>query len=287
MNLFERSECPFCNRNKFKSIFKKNYSSKELSSFIENYYKSNTLNKILKNKFYELCECLNCKGVFQKYVPNDELSNFLYNEIISTRESFDKKKNYIKNNIKKLNQDYLMINNLFEKKIDNIKILEFGSGWGFWSKFMKSKSLSISTCEFSENRHQHLIKSEIKNFKYLEEINDKFDLIYSEEVLEHVTYPLKILNQLKKKLKEGGFMFHRFPSSFLFKTKVNYKYVPKKDCAHPLEHINIINKESFIHMCEILNLNILHSKKFKNQKFISKVKDLKNSIIFNNVLLQK
>ena len=107
---------------------------------------------------------------------------------------------------------------------------------------MKSKSLDITTCEFSEKRHQYLIKNGIKNFKFLDEISDKFDFIYSEEVLEHLSNPLDTLDQLNKLLKKNGYMFHRFPSSFLFKTKLDKMYVPKKDCAHPLEHINIIKK---------------------------------------------
>ena len=73
-------------------------------------------------------------------------------------------------------------------------------------------------------------------------------------------------------------MFHRFPSSYNFKKKLSTKYIPSKDCAHPLEHLNIINKKSFLKMCEINNLQLCNSLKFKNQSLFSKVKILK--IIF-------
>ena len=49
--------------------------------------------------------------------------------------------------------------------------------------------------------------------------------------------------------------------------KLNKNYIPKKDCAHPLEHINIINKKSFIQMCEILELNLCNLMKFKKSGF--------------------
>ena len=264
MNLVNRLKCPFCEKEIFKSLFKK-YSSKELSDFIYKYYKSNELIKILQNEIYELCECTNCHGIFQKNIPNESFLNFLYDDLISSVESLNKKVDYIKNHEKKLNQDFQMISALFEKKTESIKILEFGSGWGFWSKFMLSKSLNVTTCEFSDVRHQHLIKNKIQNFKSLDNINTKFDFIYSEETLEHVTFPLNVLRKLKSLLSKNGYMFHRFPSSFLFKSKLNKKYIPKKDCAHPLEHINIINKKSFIQMCEILELNLCNLMKFKNQ----------------------
>ena len=82
-------------------------------------------------------------------------------------------------------------------------------------------------------------------------------------------------------------MFHRFPSSFLFKTKLNKMYIPKKDCAHPLEHINIIKKKSFNQMSKILNLNICSLSKKNNLSFFSKIKTFKNHFAFNNILLQK
>ena len=286
MNLIERLKCPFCNGNTYRSLFKKKYSSKELSDFIFQYYKSKELVKILQNEIYELCECLNCHGIFQKNIPDDSFLNYLYNELISSVESLNKKVDYIKNHERKLNQDFQMITSLFEKKIENIKILEFGCGWGFWSKFMLSKSLNVTTCEFSNVRHQHLIENKIKNFRSLDNLNMKFDFIYSEEVLEHVTSPIDILNQLKNLLSKNGYMFHRFPSSFLFKNKLSKKYIPRKDCAHPLEHINIINKKSFIQMSKNLQINICNPLKFKNQNIFSKLKIIKNNFKFNNILLK-
>ena len=139
MKLLERFECPFCKKDKFKSIYKKNYSSKELSNFIQNYYKSEELNEILKHYYYDLSECLSCRGIFQKFIPNNELSHFLYNEVISTNESYNKKINYIKNNEKKLNQDLQMISNLFDNKLDKIKILEFDAWLGFLVKIYEVK----------------------------------------------------------------------------------------------------------------------------------------------------
>jgi len=54
-----------------------------------------------------------------------------------------------------------------------------------------------------------------------------------------------------------------------------------------LEHINMLNKKSFLKMCQIANLNIHHPLKIKNQKFTSKIKLLKNYLIFNFVILKK
>ncbi len=286
MNLKERLECPFCKNNNFKTLFKEKYCDTKLRNFISMYYKSKFLAEILENDFYEICECFDCSGMFQKYEPDEEFSDFLYDKIISSENSFQKKTDYLEKNRNKLNQDFLMISGLLSNQTSDIKILEFGSGWGSWSKFMKSKLLNITTCEFSEKRHKHLLENGINNIKHIDEINDKFDFIYSEEVLEHVSSPLNILNKLKKLLKANGFMFHRFPSSYNFKKKLNAEYTPNKDCAHPLEHLNIFNKRSFLKMCEINNLEYCISLKFQNQSLFSKIKIIKNNFLFNNILLK-
>jgi cyclopropane fatty-acyl-phospholipid synthase-like methyltransferase len=286
MNLSERKNCPFCGHYKHNSLFKLNYSNKKLKNFIHQYYNSELINKKLEKNIYEICECINCSGLFQKYEPDEKFITFLYDEMISVKESFEKKKEYLKKNKNKLNQDYLMISTLFSGIKDKIKILEFGSGWGLWSKFMQSKSLNVSSCEFSDTRHKFLLKNNINNTKNLEDINDKFDFIYSEEVLEHVSSPLEIIKKLRKLLKTNGYMFHRFPSSHNFKKKLSHIYTPKKDCAHPLEHLNIMNKKSVLKMCEISDLEFCNSLKFKNQNFISKIKILKNDFIFNNILVR-
>ena len=287
MKLVQRIECPFCKKINFKSQFKQNYSHPYLKSFISKYYQSSKLDQMLKNEIYEISECLNCRGLFQKFIPDLNFSNYLYDDLISATDSLKKKSDYLEKNKKKLNDDFEIISNLFRKKKSDIKILEFGSGWGFWSKFMKSKTFNITTCEFSEKRHNHLIHNNISNFKNLADIKDKFDFIYSEEVLEHVSSPLDILLQLKKLLSDDGFMLHRFPSTFLFKKKIKSNYLPQKDCGHPLEHINMLNKKSFLKMCQIANLNIHHPLKIKKQKFTSKIKLLKNYLIFNFVILKK
>ena len=113
MKLTERLTCPFCKNSEFKTLYKKSYSDYELKNFINKYYKSEVLDRTLKFNIYELCECIKCSGIFQKYQPDEKLSNFLYDEIISAENSLEKKDNFIKQNEKKLRQDLVMISSLF------------------------------------------------------------------------------------------------------------------------------------------------------------------------------
>jgi len=284
MKLINRTECPFCKNNQFKSLYQKNYNSKILTDFLNNYYNNDKITEVLESEIYEICECVNCLGLFQKNIPNKQLSFFLYENLISSESSFQKKLQFSSKNFKEYFGDAQIIEGLINKENYKIKILEFGCGWGFWTKFMKSLNFDVETVEISSPRVKYLEKIDIKNYKNMENIEKKYDLIFSNQVLEHIPNPKYTLGVLKEKLLDGGFMFHKFPSTFLFKRRLSKNYIPHKDCAHPLEHINLINKKCFKKMCDLLNMEMI---KVKNLNLKDNIKVSKNNFIFNNVILKK
>ena len=179
MKLIERQKCPYCEEIKFNSLFKKNYSSDILQEFLLSYYKSIEILDILKLYVYEIVECIKCTGMFQKYVPDDNLSYYLYEKLISADDSFNKKKNIIHTNFKEYSLDAEIIKKLFKKDNDQIKILEFGCGWGFWAKFMKELNFDVETIEISKTRIDYLKKNKIRNYENINELVKNYDLIFA------------------------------------------------------------------------------------------------------------
>jgi hypothetical protein len=284
MKLIERLNCPYCEGINFNSLFKKNYNSNILQEFILSYYRNTKILDILKFNLYEIVECTECTGLFQKFIPDDNLSYYLYEKLISANDSFNKKNNIMRTNFKEYNFDAEIIKKLFKKDNNQIKILEFGCGWGFWAKFMKELNFDVETIEISETRIDYLKKNRIQNYKNINELVKNYDLIFSNQALEHVSSPFEIIKNLNNKLNKNGVMYHKFPSSFLFKKKLSKNYEPKKDCAHPLEHINIFNKKSFKKMFEKIKLKKIN---VENLSFVNKIKFIKNKILFNQIILKK
>lgn len=284
MKLIKRKACPFCKKNHFRSLFKINYSSKNMTEFLINYYKNKNICEILKAEEYEISECLHCSGSFQTNIPNEKLSLYLYEVLISSDESFKKKKKLSVKQFKEYLNDAEIIEKIIKKKSHEIKILEFGCGWGFWANFMKSMNFDIETVEISNPRKKYLDKINIRNYESIDKIDNKYDLIFSNQALEHISEPFETLSALKGKLNDNGVMYHKFPSTFFFKNKLFKNYTPRKDCAHPLEHINLINKNCFKKMSELLNLKKV---KIKELNFKNRVKLIKDNFIFNNIILRK
>ena len=287
MSLIIRKKCPFCKNANFKIIYSLSYKNDRLTSFIKKYYKKKIPLKKINNFNYNLLECKKCTGIFQEQVPNKSFNFSLYENYISYKESLKKKQNFYIKNYKKYFNDATLIQRLFNKKPKNISILDYGSGWGFWSRFINACNFKVKCFEISNRRINYLKKNKISVLKNLIKIKEKFDFIYADQVFEHLLDPKKIIKILDKLLKKKGYMLLGFPSSFLFKYKLNKNYFPSKDCAHPLEHINILNRKCLSFMIKSTSLKIVNFKSTHNFSIKNLISDLRNLLIFNNVLLKK
>ena len=258
-----------------------------MTNFLENYYKGKIERNKLEEFYYKLIQCKFCKLIFQEQIPDENFSEHLYENIIDQKDSYNKKENFEKKYYRKLIYEINLIKGIFKKRFKDISVLEFGAGWGFWSNYLKDNHFNVYAFEVSKSRIKNLEKNKINIVTDIESTNKKFDFIYSEETFEHIPKPRETLIKLSKILNNNGFILLRFPSSFLFKLKLNINYKPRKDCAHPLEHINCFNKKSFISMLKNTDLKIINYKSKFHFSIINFFKDIKNFAFFDSVLIKK
>ena len=284
MQLIERTNCPVCFNSKFKILFSISYKDEKISKFLYDYYNGNMPTNFLNKYDYVLLECNDCKLIFQKYIPDKEFSIELYDKIISPEKSLQKKIDSKNLNLKYDNEIGL-IKKIFKNK--KIRILEFGAGWGFWASRAKERGLNVDAFELSKNRIDFMKKKGINVIEDLKKYINQYDFIYSDQTIEHITDPHQIFKEFLPNLKKGGFVLLNYPSSFLFKYQLTKNYIPNKDAAHPLEHINTFNRKSFDYLTKKYDLNIINFKSKFNPSLKNLLKDLKNWFYFNNVLIKK
>ena len=287
MSLTKRNSCPACKDIKFKKIYSLSYNSKKMISFLDTYYKGLIPIYRLDSFEYKLLECQNCDLIFQEQIPDKKFSQELYENYIDKEDSLLKKSSYEKKYYKKLHYEINLIKGILKKNSEEISILDYGAGWGFWLKFFKKNNFNVYAYEVSETRINFLKKNNIQLISDITNTDTKFDFIYSEETFEHITNPKETLINLSKILKVGGFIMLRFPSSFLFKYKLNDSYKPTTDCAHPLEHINLLKRKSFKKMILGSDLEIIDLKSKFNFSIRNFLKDIKNILYFDSILIKK
>ncbi|MEA2018688.1 MAG: class I SAM-dependent methyltransferase [Campylobacterota bacterium] len=260
--LIQRKCCPICNDENSRNLISIPYE--EMKELLSNY---NNFNELVFNDFknleYSLMECSNCKSLYQEYMPSDLFSEILYEKWIDPNKSFEyQTTKYSLGFYSRMQYEINLILNIFNNTHpSDIKVLDFGAGWGEWSILAKAHGIDVYAAELSKSRITHLKKNNIKIISLEEASKHKFDYIRSDQVFEHLGEPADILQKLSDILADDGIIRLAVPDTKNFFEKFEPSKI-KKDSdfksfynpIFPLEHLNCFtpkNLEILGNMCKL------------------------------------
>lgn len=169
---------------------------------------------------------------------------------------------------------------------DDLKILDYGCGWGFFSKYLSDlkhqvtgidldkNEIDISRTVWQENEYLEFKKTQIK------EIEDKsYDLVISSQVIEHVHNPGNYLSEINRVLKDEGELIISLPNlltpKFIFQnlrsnlTKRLKRY--NKSILNDFDkrnlHINAWDSLHFTHLISTVGFEIVNVKMCEGLRF--------------------
>jgi 2-polyprenyl-3-methyl-5-hydroxy-6-metoxy-1,4-benzoquinol methylase len=177
---------------------------------------------------FKILECDKCKfGLVDPIPSQDELTS-LYN----SQEYFEEHMNYDYNTldnteINKLENHYgnLFLQFLGDKLFKGAKLLEIGPGGGFGLLYFKNKGYNIlgiepshSSVEFARDKlHLNIIHGDFSKIA----IDEKFDFVILNHVLEHFTDCFEVIEKIKKHTNIGGYILIRVPNHDSYDRKIN------------------------------------------------------------------
>ena len=259
-----RQSCPACGNSHSKTIYSKNYLSSPVKEFLESFYTSQGIIEFeyLEDTVFQLQECTACGNIYQKEVPNDFLARKLYCEWISPElarrtEVEEKGESFAY----KYAREIEMIISFLRKKPAQIKMLDYGMGWGLWCIEANKAGCNCFGTELSEERISHAKSQGVKTISWDEIPGGGFDFINTEQVFEHISNPLKTLLHLKKGLSKAGLIKISVPDGSDIKRRLRIEdwQAPKGsnnslNPVSPLEHINCFTWSSVLKMAEAAGL---------------------------------
>ncbi len=138
-------------------------------------------------------------------------------------------------------------------KWKNLRILDYGGGGGQFSLICKSHFPECQVFITDINDESLLNEWKCYNnqilFKDFDNDNTKFDFIFLNDVFEHVSDSVFVLNQLSRELRDGGKIcidtpkqFWIYPVSKLISKSLYTKVLKGTVC---IEHLQIWSKKSF------------------------------------------
>jgi 2-polyprenyl-3-methyl-5-hydroxy-6-metoxy-1,4-benzoquinol methylase len=212
--LFEYRNCPGCGQNDFEVLFESNMKSDDFNVLFDYSMEGHDSQESLEGylvpgkQWGRHVKCKNCHLIYMN--PIEKVSK--------TNEYYSRAKN---NHAPTIRESYLKTAKsqlrLIQKYSSGTSLLDVGCAQGFFL-FNASKAgyitkgIEISQDAAEYARREFDLDVEAKPFEELRLPENRFDVVTLWQVLEHVPYPLMILNEVHRILKPGGLLVVSTPN---------------------------------------------------------------------------
>jgi SAM-dependent methyltransferase len=244
MKIIEIKSCPCCNNKNTNEILKidsnkkiesfKIYSKKYYNGFLDNY----NISKII------ISQCLICKHLFYKYQPDKNFLIRMYDE-------------HAKNKVKKKNLEKMFKFKMILGHINKIKkinkVLDYGSGYGEFKEICEKNNFQYYGFEPSKKRNKKNVYSKLE---YIKKLKIKFDLIFLNQVLEHLPDPSANLKEIKTLCHKNTMIYVSVPNFNRPKEKNNFysSWPYDEKYGHhtlaPFQHLHCYNTMSLLKLMD-------------------------------------
>lgn len=242
--LTERPDCVCCGSGAWARLLSVPYHSPEMDRFLATYY-AGRLSRAAVAGDYELRQCRRCGMVWQAWVPDPPSMGVLYERAISPQESLRKRTEAGHDYYRWLVTDAGMIGRCFPERLPrDIRVLDFGMGWGHWCRAAQAHGYDVVGAELSGDRIDHAGRWGIEVCSDVEALPDgRFDCINTDQVIEHVPDPDDVVALLARLLAPGGVLKIAVPNAAReLRALRRGKWQPGKGALQPLEHVNCFRR---------------------------------------------
>ena len=251
-----RSSCPVCGSKFGRTLFSCRFTEPPIRGYLEGFYKDqgDIEFQYLENASYILEECSFCGLIYQKQIPSDFLAEKLYTQWINPERVFESN---VEGNDLGYFADFacqiMTMVSFFKKRPAELKVLDYGSGWGLWARMARAFGCDVYALELSQKKTAYSKSCGI-NIIHEDALKDHhFDFINIDQFLEHISNPPEVLRRVVEILKTGGVTRVSVPEGRDIKRrlKVNDWSVDRwaKNSLNgisPLEHINCFQWQSMM-----------------------------------------
>ncbi len=215
---------------------------------------------------FDIIKCEKCGFKHIIPLPKQKDLDKLYEEQFYSEEKPDYFK-YVEEDLEWWNETYKSYYKMFEKYILNKhrRLLEIGSGPGYFLKCGKELGWDVLGVEPSKQAYKYSTKlgvSVINQFFSEESVgnNNKFDVVFMMNVLEHLPNPISLIKTAKNLLDKNGIICIISPNDynpFQNILRKNLDYEPW--WVVPKHHINYFNFHSIKDLLERLGFEIVET----------------------------
>ena len=261
--LVERKRCPCCDCTTWQVLIREPLDSTAITDFLERQYEGRARLAQLTGATYELVRCTSCRLAYQRYIPGERLLGELYDEWIpdSERERLAAQRDVYDPSYW-AQQIHFFIEH-FGLHPAEVRVLDFGMGWGEWASMARAFGCDVYGAELSVERLRHAHSIGIPTLDWEQIGARRFHFINTEQVFEHLVEPVQILRHLAGALETGGLLKISVPDARralrLAARSGRFESLPPALIVplQPLEHINCFEFDSIARLAAVAGLKPL------------------------------
>ena len=249
LQFVSREVCPLCAKPSPSPLCELSFECAPLAPFLESFYAGRLDSARLSEGCYRVLQCDACGFLYQDPILGDAGMGELYQDWVDQAKSLDKKKNMSASRRRQYAGQLELIKRLFRRAPEQVRVLDYGMGWGYWCKMALDEGFDTCGYELSRSRSQHARGLGVPVLDDLDKGAGKFDFIYANQVFEHLPDPVVVLQELVQRLECDGYVYLRVPDGRgLAQSLQRHGWTPALDAVHPLEHINCFTRATLIQL---------------------------------------
>lgn len=215
---------------------------------------------MLEGADYILRECASCGLIFQVEIPGEELMEAMYDRWIDPKKTLHRRQGQLSFR-GRIALELMSIADFFGRPPEAIRVLDFGMGWGYWSRIAQGFGFQVFGFELAESRVEKAQQAGITVVSKEDLPGQRFDFINTEQVFEHLPDPLETAAELAPLVGEDGVLKVSVPNGIRVKRRLrNPDWTAGGDSPRslgtvaPLQHINCFTHPPLVRLGEGIGL---------------------------------
>lgn len=265
-HFIHRPVCPGCGNGSARTLISLHYDSEPLAGFLARFYRRATdITTWCRDGLYQLDECATCGLVFQRFVGDDRLLTELYDRWITPSRPPEQEPAIAamlaRPKQSRDGHELMAVASFLRRPIQELKVFDYGMGWGLWAQVAHRLGAQSYGYDVAPSRCEYVATRGVKPIP-LETVGSyQFDLINTEQVLEHLSQPSEVVRLLASALRPGGILKISVPHAPDLERRLE---VPQWEpppgtrgpltAVQPLEHVNCFSERSLVALAHSVGL---------------------------------
>ena len=189
--------------------------------------------------------CGQCDFIYQDSILDRKGMQALYLDWVDHAASLQKKQQARASLYRKYAGQVETLARVLPGRPHQNRILDYGMGWGYWSRMAQAHGFDVVGYELSARRSAHARSLGVEVIEALPGEGEHFDCVYASQVFEHLPDPLNSLREISARLVPGGVVYLRVPDGRGLVDRIERGgWSPELDAVHPFEHINCFTRKT-------------------------------------------